>query len=202
MIINFTNNKKALEEYLKNSLTPERYIHSLGVEKMAGKLARIHGANPDKAEFAGRYHDIAKCFSAEEANEYIKKYGLPNKYLNNTALSHSKIAAEILLHEFSVTDVDILNAVRSHTTGRDGMSLLEEIVYVADAIEENRNYPELTELQQTAYSDLDSACFEIINFAIQMLKDKGKEIDQDTIKAREFIKEKTGEKHEKQRDRS
>lgn len=190
-------NRHALEEYLKKNLTPVRYKHSLSVEKMAGKLARIHGADPDKAEFAGRYHDIAKCFSIEKANKLVIEYGLPKKYLNNTALSHSKIAAEILSHEFGVTDEDILNAVRSHTTGRAGMSLLEEIVYVADAIEENRNYSELLELQQTAYSDLDAACFEIINFAMQMVKDKGKAIDEDTIKARKFIKKRLEKKYEK-----
>ncbi len=187
MIINCTN-KEALETFLETNLKPKRYKHSLGVEKMAGKLARIYGEDVDKAEFAGRFHDIAKCFSKEKSNEYVLKYNLPEKYIDDPALAHSKIAAEILKYEFGVTDEDVLNAVRSHTTGRPDMSLIEEIVYVADAIEENRNYPELEALQKEATLNLDAACYEIMNFAVQMIKDKGRNVDEDTINARDFIK--------------
>lgn len=156
---------------------------------MARKLAEIYGENVEKAAFAGRYHDIAKCFNESKMNEYILKYNIDKKYLNNTALAHSKVAAAILENEFDVSDEDVLNAVRSHTTGRVGMSLLEEIVYVSDAIEENRDYPELKMLQQEATKDLDKTCLFIMNFAVQMILDKGRIVDEDTITAREFIKE-------------
>ena len=33
-------------------------------------------------------------------------------------------------NEFNVTDEDILNAIRFHTTGRAGMSNLEKLIYV------------------------------------------------------------------------
>ena len=156
---------------------------------MAVKLAKIYGADIDKAAFAGRYHDIAKCFDIETMNEYILKYDINKKFLNNIALAHSKVAAELLKNEYGVEDEDILNAVRSHTTGRVGMSLLEEIVYVSDAIEENRNYPELGMLQELATVNLDKACVYIMDFAVQMILDRGAEVDEDTINAREYIRE-------------
>ena len=174
---------------MKENLKESRYIHSFGVEKMATELAKIYGADIEKAAFAGKYHDIAKSFDEDKMNEYILKYGIDKKYLNNTPLAHSKVAAEILKNEFGVNDEDVLNAVRSHTTGRVDMSLLEEIVYVSDAIEENRNYPELKSLQELARKDLDKACLFIMNFAVEMIIEKGRIVDEDTIVARKFIEE-------------
>ena len=174
---------------MKDNLKESRYIHSFGVEKMATELAKIYGADVEKAAFAGKYHDIAKCFDEEKMNEYILKYDIDKKYLNNVPLAHSKVAAEILKNEYGVTDEDVLNAVRSHTTGRPDMSLLEEIVYVSDAIEENRNYPELKSLQELARKDLDKACLYIMNFAVEMILEKGRVVDEDTIVAKKFIEE-------------
>ena len=187
--------RAGLEAYMKDRLTDKRYRHSLGVEKMASELAEIYGADIEKAAFAGRYHDIAKCLTAEESDALVRKYNLPDKYIGNIALAHSKLAAEILKNEFGVTDEEILDAVRSHTTGRVEMSLLEEIVYSADAIEENRSYPELEELQELAGTDLDKACLAIMDFAVEMILDKGRELDTDTLEAREFIRERINNKN-------
>ena len=187
-----------LDKFMKDNLKESRYIHSFGVEKMAVKLASIYNVNVEKAAFAGRYHDIAKCFDEEQMNAYIIKYNIDRKYLNDTPLAHSKVAAEILKNEFGVKDEDVLNAVRSHTTGRVNMSLLEEIIYVSDAIEENRNYPELKMLQDLAEKDLDETCLFIMNFAVQMIKDKGRVVDTDTLDAREFIKDRIRRKRDEQ----
>ena len=170
-------------------LKPSRYTHSLGVEVMAERLAGLHGADTEKAAFAGRYHDIAKCFTQDEMNESVRKYGLPEMYIDNNPLAHSKVAAEILKDQFGVTDEEVLNAVRSHTTGRAGMSLLEEIVYVADAIEDNRSYEGLAELQAQAAADLDGACLFIMDWTLESLKKKGREPDRDTVEARNYISE-------------
>lgn len=172
---------------MKAHLKPSRYTHSLGVEKMASALAFAHGADVEKAAFAGRYHDIAKCFSQDEMNSCVREFALADIYIDNNPLAHSKVAAELLSREFGVTDEDVLNAVRSHTTGRKDMSLLEEIVYVADAIEDNRNYPELKDLQRQAVNDLDAACLFIMDYTLDSLEKKGRIPDQDTVEAREFI---------------
>lgn len=172
---------------MKEQLKPSRYTHSLGVEKMASELAEIYGQDVEKAAFAGRYHDIAKCFTPEVMNDYVRSLGLSDEYLDNNALAHSKVAAGILQSKFGVDDEEVLWAVKSHTTGRAGMSMLEEVVYVADAIEDNRNYPGLRELQELARKDIDAACLEIMDFTISRILEKGKTLDRDTIEAREYI---------------
>ena len=176
-----------LEEFMKTSLKPARYTHSLGVEKMARELAEIYGADSEKAAFAGRYHDIAKCFTPDVMNKYVRDFGLDEMYIDNNPLAHSKVAACILENEFGVKDEEVLDAVRSHTTGRGNMSLLEEIVYVSDAIEENRSYPELKALQERARTDIDGACLFIMDYTLDSLAKKGRVPDRDTVEARQYI---------------
>ena len=179
-----------LEHFMKTNLKESRYRHSLGVEEMAVRLADIHGADRDKAAFAGRYHDIAKCFDQDTMDACIKKYGLPEELLGNNALAHSKVGASLLACEFGVTDEDILNAVRYHTTSRRGMSLLEEVVFVADVVEDNRTYHDLKYYQDLAYRDLDRACIEILEYTAGDLKQKGRQIHIDTLEGLSSLLEK------------
>ena len=156
---------------------------------MAVRLAGLHGGDQEKAAFAGRYHDIAKNFDRERMDECIRKYGLDEKLIGNNALAHSKVGAAILEHEFGITDEDVLNAVRFHTTARRGMSLLEQLVFVADVVEDNRTYSDLKYYQDLAYRDLDRASLEILEYTCGDLTEKGREIDRDTIEARDWFRE-------------
>ena len=97
------------------------------------------------------------------------------------------MAADLLKCEWGIEDPDVLNAVTYHTTGRPGMSLLEKIIYLADAIEPGRNYPGVGRLRKLAYEDLDKACAEVMRQTIEYVKHKGCEIDDNTIKAMEEL---------------
>ena len=87
---------------MKEHLDEYRYVHSLGVQKMAADLAKIYGTDVEKADFAGRYHDIAKCFNQETSDRYVRKYGLDESLIGNRSLAHSKVGAAILEHEYGV----------------------------------------------------------------------------------------------------
>lgn len=179
--------KVSPESFIRENLKESRYRHSLGVEEMAVRLAKLHGADVQKAAFAGRYHDLAKNFDNETMDAYVREYGLPDHLIGNNALAHSKVGAAILEHGFGVEDEDILNAVRYHTTARRGMSLLEELIFVADVVEDNRTYSDLDYYQELAYRDLDQACLEILEYTIGDLTEKGRKIDRDTLEAREWV---------------
>ena len=168
-------------------------MHSLGVEEMAVRLARLHGADSEKAAFAGRYHDLAKNFDEETMDAYIRKYGLPEYLIGNNALAHSKVGAAILENEFGVTDKEILDSVRYHTTARKDMTLLDEVIFVADVVEDNRTYSDLEYYQDLAYRDLDRACLEILEYTIGSLTAKGRVIDKDTLEARDWVLQKIKE---------
>ena len=89
-------------------------------------------------------------------------------------------------------DEDVLNAVRYHTTGRKGMSRLEKILYLADAIEPGRDYPQVGALREAAEEDLDKACILCMERSMEYVRSTGASVDPDTIKACEDIKKHPG----------
>ena len=99
------------------------------------------------------------------------------------------MAAAILKAKFGVEDEDILNAVSYHTTGRADMSLLEKIIFVSDATEPNRTYDDAERLNALAFSDLDQACCEVLEWTVQIVGNSGRYMDQDTVKALEWFRE-------------
>ncbi|MBQ5323730.1 MAG: bis(5'-nucleosyl)-tetraphosphatase (symmetrical) YqeK [Oscillospiraceae bacterium] len=136
--------EEELKSVLKSRMNEHRYAHSLNVAERAVFLAKKYGADPKKAEFAGLIHDICKGIPNEEQLSIIKNAGieLDEDTLKSPALWHSIAGAVYCEHELGVTDKDVLNAVRYHTSGRGKMSILEKVIYMADLTSAERNYPD------------------------------------------------------------
>lgn len=154
-----------LEEHLKNS----RLIHTMNVVSLAKVMAVRFGADVNKAEIAALLHDMAK---------YENRPGV------NMNFAHSKIGAEMAREIFGIEDEDILNAIANHTTGRAGMSVLEKIIFLADAIEPGRRYPGVEEIRAVAETDLDRACILSMQRTIDYVNEKGWYLHPDTIEAK------------------
>ena len=174
--------------FIRRELKHSRFEHTMRVRDTAIQLAKQYGANAAKAETAAIFHDMAKNMTVEEMNEQVRTFGLDEKYIDNPNLAHSKIARCLMERDFSITDEDILNAVSYHTTGRAGMSLLEKVVFLADAIEPGRSYPSVEMIRNTAKTDLDKACLCMLERTVSYLKKKGTFIDTDTTDALEYLK--------------
>ena len=184
--------KTVIEPFIKEHLKSKRLKHTYGVAAEAKKLAERYGEDPDKAELAGLCHDMMRNISPEESAELVKRYGLPEKLADNPNLAHGKIAAKVLADVYGMQDEDLLNAVRYHTTGRKGMSRLEKILYLADAIEPGRDYPQVGALREAAEEDLDKACILCMEWSMEYVRSTGASVDPDTIKACEDIKKHPG----------
>jgi len=154
--------KKEITDYITKNLKQKRLIHTFGVVEEAKKLAVKYGANAEKAELGALFHDAFR----ERGN-----------------LIHGSIAADALQNTYQIYDEDICNAVRFHTTGRAGMSLLEKILYLADAIEPNRSYPGVEKLRLLAYKDLDAACLQALQNTMRYVAENGLELDHNTLEA-------------------
>ena len=89
--------------------------------------------------------------------------------------------------DFGIEDEEVLNAVRYHTTGRAGMSIIEKVIFLADSIEPGRNYPGVDEIRQVAETDLDRACLMSLERTIDYISKKGYFLDPDTLDAREWF---------------
>ncbi len=180
--------KRELEEHVVNDLTEKRKRHTLGVRDTALSLAEKYHADKEKAEIAALAHDLYRGLRGEALNETVKALGLSDKYLDDPNLAHGKIAAIRLEKDFGVTDPDILNAVSYHTTGRRGMSLLEKVVYLADCIEPNRDYPGVETLRLEAQNSLDGACLKAMEGTIRHVTEQGAYLDEDTLEAANFLR--------------
>ena len=141
----YTDEYASVRKILRSKLDDYRYIHSLGVADSARELAGIYGADKEKAYFAGLLHDIAKNTPKDEQLSLMEKGGitLSQAEKNNPALWHAMAGECYLRLEMGITDPEILGSVRYHTTGKAGMTLLEKIIYVADYISAERNYPDV-----------------------------------------------------------
>ena len=179
--------KKRIIEYIQRNMTEKRQIHTYAVAEEAKKLSQRYGEVEEKAELAALFHDFFRGVQEKALNGYVRQLGLSPAYLNNANLAHSKIAAFIMERDYHIQDMDIINAVCFHTTGRANMSKLEKIIYLADAIEPNRSYPGIEEIRELAYQNLDKACLMSLEHSIDYVNCRGLYLDQDTVMARDSL---------------
>ena len=180
-----------LRKELEKELKPDRYDHTLGVAYTSASLAMVHGANVDKALIAGFLHDCAKCLSHEEQLNICERNNIEitDVERRNHSLLHAKAGMYIASTKYEVRDPEILNAIRYHTTGKEDMSLLEKIVYIAHFIEPNRKpLDDMNIIRKEAFTDIDRCLAHILHNSIVYLRTIGKECDDTTMKAYEFYK--------------
>lgn len=167
---------------VKNQLTEHRYQHTLGVMETAITLAKKYGADEKKAETAAIFHDYAKFRPKEEMQEIILMQGFPEDLLEfNAELWHAPAGAYLAMTEAGITDPEILAAIRYHTSGRPGMTLLEKIIYLADYIEPGRHFPGVEEVRALAKENLDTALIKSVQNTILFLVKRGQSVYPETF---------------------
>lgn len=142
-------------ELLRGKLNPRRLFHSECVSECAGVLAERYGASVEKARLAGLLHDVMKNAPANEQLALMPD--ITPLELLNTKVWHQISGEAFLRQNGIVTDEEILGAVRWHTTGKAGMTMLEKIIYVADFISADRDYKDVEVVRQLAYISLEHA---------------------------------------------
>lgn len=177
-----------LEDYKKivrPLLSDKRYYHSVCVSKAAKELAQKYGADAQKAETAGILHDIMKDLPPERQLAKMEQYGIRLTDVERSAqkLWHAMLGAAYLKNELHIDDPEILNAVRYHTTGRRDMTLMDKILFIADFISADRDYPGVEKLRQAARNSLEEALMEGFCYTIADLANGKKAIHPDTIEA-------------------
>lgn len=171
-------------ELLKVKLLEKRFNHSLGVAKAAKALAERYGEDVEKAYVCGLLHDIEKNSPDEEQKEYMLRFeDLPEVVVNTPKLWHAPAGAAFMRDELGITDVDMVNALKYHTTARAGMTMLEKIIYIADFISDERDYPGVDEVREAAFRDINEAILIGTRFTLQDLLSQDRVINQDTIDA-------------------
>lgn len=185
--------KEQMREKLSTLLTDHRYTHSLGVVETAVKMAEIFGANVEKTEIAALLHDCAKQIPHNTQLEMCKEYGIPLDEVKEKELGllHAELGAYMAEHDFGIKDSEILDAIRYHTLGRENMSVMEKILYLADIVEPNRKeFDGLKELRELCFKDLDRALLFGFGLTIAHTNRRGHILHNQTIDAERYIREK------------
>ncbi|MBN1037594.1 HD domain-containing protein [Clostridium botulinum] len=175
--------------YLKDNLKQNRYNHTLGVVETAKKLAEINGVSIEKAEIAAFAHDVAKNLSLEKMQSIIDKNNLEltNTEKENSNLWHSIIAPIEARNKLEIDNEEILDAIRWHTTGKENMSILTKIIYIADMIEPGRDFPGVEKIRKTTFENLDAGVLLGLTESMKDLLNRNLIIDLNTIKARNYF---------------
>lgn len=163
-----------IKERLKQTLPEKRYIHSLGVADEAKRLAEKYGADADKAYFAGLLHDCAKGIPTDKQIEECDKRGVQIDEWTRKCppVVHGFLGVDIAKKEYGITDEDVLNAIKYHTVGAAGMTLLEKIIYIADMTEVNRDFPGVDVLRKKVNESIDEAIKESIKRQLEFNMNK------------------------------
>ena len=169
---------------VRAAMSEKRYKHTLGCVDMAGRLAKRYGADVSLARRAAYLHDIAKEMPYDEQLKLIQKFGI---ILCDTQKS------EKIIHAYTgaiIAEVDfgecaeVCEAIRTHTTASADMTLLQKIIWLADLIEDGRDFEGVSEIRRMAFENLSDALIMAYDRTLSFLREKKCEIDKGLIEAR------------------
>lgn len=175
---------KEIETDLSNKLSKKRFIHTLGVVNSAMYLAKKYGANIEDAHLAALLHDCAKEIPLLEMRDLVANLPCDQDMLHSGALLHGLAGMVLANTQYGVTNPDILEAIRVHTTGKENMSKLDKIIFLADYIEPNRKFPGVNDIRLAAEQSLDAGVLCGFDMTIRHLIDSRDSIYPLTILSR------------------
>ena len=192
----------SLREDVRAYMSEHRYCHTLGVEKMVRRMS-VYFEKIDLfcISAAALLHDITKELSDEEQREIVSKMQikLSKSQGKSPAILHSFTAEYRIKKDFSFFGEfgPIISAIRAHTTGCAKMSLFDKILFVADYIEEGREYSRCTAARSYFFSmieggtspakALDTILLQILESTIRFLNERGFSLCEDTVIARNEV---------------
>ena len=177
-----------LETVVVKLLNPNRVNHVLGCRDTAAELARVWGADETDAARAGLLHDITKALDGMLQLTLCAEYGkvLDEFSEKNPKTLHALTGSLVAERIFGENEA-VVKAIESHTTGKPAMNTLEKIIYVADYMEPNRNFPGVEELRRLAFTDLDGALKLGLEMTLAMLREQKRQISPASSQALDYL---------------
>ena len=174
---------------VKSRLSEKRYKHTINVKKMAVKLAKRYGADEEKAALAALLHDSAKELPKAEILQIFADNAIiaKNAAKRPAPVWHGYAASVLCQTQWGVTDPEILSAIECHTTGKQNMSLLDKIIYMADMTSAERDWPGVEKLRKLEMKDLDAAMLAALKQTNGFVLSEGKPLDPESKAAYEDI---------------
>lgn len=185
-----TNEKELIanvEQVLREKQSPDLFLHSLRTADYAIHLNKHLnlGLDEEKVKLAALLHDLAKEYPEKRYFEIAaqKGYVFDDLELEIPALMHSRISAFEAESIFGIDDPDVLSAILKHTTGSEGMSQLDFLIFASDKLEPGRDYKSADTLRESIHKDFYRGCLDILQNSIEHLSSKNKTIHRSTYDA-------------------
>ncbi len=179
-----------LEQVVVSLLNPNRVRHVLGCRDTAVELAKRWGADETDAARAGILHDITKAIDGPLQLTLCGAYG---KILSNFSRKYPKtlhaLTGSLVAERIFGENKAVVDAICHHTTGKADMDLLEKIIYVADYMEPNRDFPGVETLRALAFSDITAALKLGLEMTLEHLKKQGSEVSPESREALAYLKD-------------
>jgi predicted HD superfamily hydrolase involved in NAD metabolism len=181
-------NRELMIEAVQAQMPAKRWVHVKGVMSSSVTLAKQFGADVEKAELAALLHDYCKYWPVDRQAKVLIDNGMAGDLLeNDKQLWHGPAAACFVRAEFGIEDIEVLDAIRYHTSGRVGMTLLDKIVCLADYIEPGRDFPEVDKIRKKAENSLEKALIAGFDSTLLFLISKKQRIYPLTLLARNAL---------------
>ncbi len=175
---------EALEHKVVSLLDPKRVPHVLGCRDMAVKLAEHYGADPADAARAGLLHDITKALPPALQETLCRAHQVPPElYAHENPKTLHAFTGELVARQIFGENEAVSRAIGSHTTGCADMNTLQEIIYIADYVEMNRDFPGVEDLRALAFEDLDRAMLAGLRMTVDLLLQQGRVVSQNSQNA-------------------
>lgn len=180
---------EAIQTKLESEMKPSRYTHTLGVVESAVDLYERYQDETltlDQVRLAALLHDCAKNISEEKLYKIAAAYGISDEpvMMGAPQLLHGPVGAVVAQMDYGIQDGDVLSAIACHTMGRLDMNTLEKIIYLADYIEPNRDFPGVERLRELAKKNLTIAVVAAMSHTIAYVAEEGLLIHPVTVAAR------------------
>ena len=174
-MLNYNEIYKIVEEHFIKHSNIERFNHSKRVVDMALKLNAIHNfqIEEEKIKITAILHDYAKVYDDKLVDLVIKEYGINDPVLKVKSIHHALVGDIVIKEELGIDDIEILDAVKYHSTGKPKMSALCKIIFLADYIEMDRTFKEAEIVREVAYKDIDEAIVMMTKNSIDHIESKG-----------------------------
>lgn len=155
-------------EKLRGMESEELLDHSASAVMRAVDLNSRHNLKQDfcKVFEAALLHDNAK------ERPSLDGFDVPEDSVGTPVL-HQFLGAEKAKRDFGVTETDILDAIRYHTTAKPDMTVLEKLIYTADSTSYDREYDPIPQLRAATDADFERGFEEVLAYTYAKLKKKG-----------------------------
>ena len=173
------------EDMVRQTLSPKRFQHTMNVKNLAVRMAQHYGVDTEKAALAAILHDSAKELPRTELLQIMQDNAIIKKGTQNRPepVWHGICAAILAKTQWNVQDEEIRSAIACHTTGKENMSKLDKILFLADMTSAERDYPGVEELRSLEMRNLDKAMIQALKMTISFVEQKNAIADPESAKA-------------------